>query len=180
MDVARHGQISPGVHEFHFVLMTHHMINDARAILQTINRIFELLGGSATPGGVPRTDAELAKVLDHEWMQRWGAPREAHNGIVPATEVRILGLARSKFREAAWKVDNRNMQKRFIVRETYNLSVILIFTNLSGWTSFPSHQKPRPESTSHPNEVRRIPDCRHIRQVQSEARHLSKRRLWPL
>ncbi|KAJ7913894.1 hypothetical protein B0H13DRAFT_1612148 [Mycena leptocephala] len=112
LDVARHDEVSPGIHEFYFVFMLHHMINDSRGMHQTIQSIFELLGGPATPGGSPRTDAELAKILDHEWRQRWDA--HAHGGIVPATEVRILGLARSKFHEAAWKVDNQSIQRRFI------------------------------------------------------------------
>ncbi|KAJ7032734.1 hypothetical protein C8F04DRAFT_645011 [Mycena alexandri] len=114
LDVACHGQVSPGVHEFHFVLMYHHMINDTLAVQQTTHFIFELLAGPATPGGLPRTDNELAKILDHEWRQRWGGARHPHDAIVPATEVRVLGLAQSKFREAAWKVDNQNIQKKFI------------------------------------------------------------------
>ncbi|KAF7356313.1 hypothetical protein MVEN_00963600 [Mycena venus] len=115
LDVARHGQVSPGVHEFHIAFMFHHMINDSLAVYQTQNLVCELLGGSSSPGGAPRTDAELAKILDHEWMQRWGAQRlPQDDAIVPATEVRILGLPPSKFHDAAWKVDNQKIQQRFI------------------------------------------------------------------
>ncbi|KAJ7188858.1 hypothetical protein C8R46DRAFT_877429 [Mycena filopes] len=114
MDVACHGQVSPGVHEFQFLMMYHHMINDTLAVQRTTHYIFELLAGPATAGGPPRTDTELVKILDYEWRQRWGGTRLAHDAIVPATEVRVLGLAQSKFHEAAWKVDNQNIQKRFI------------------------------------------------------------------
>ncbi|KAJ7185367.1 hypothetical protein C8R46DRAFT_936763 [Mycena filopes] len=114
IDVACHGQVSPGVHEFHLLLMFHHMINDTLALQETINNIFELLAGPATPGGPPRTDDELAKILDHEWRQRWGGARHAHDAIVPAAEERVLGLSPSKFCELAWKVDGHNVQKKFI------------------------------------------------------------------
>ncbi|KAF7344430.1 hypothetical protein MSAN_01924200 [Mycena sanguinolenta] len=114
LDVLRRGEVSKGVHEFHLSFNFHHMMNDALTMYKTQDVMFELLGGSATPGGPTRTDAELAKVLEHEWMLRWGAHRHAHDAIVPATEVRILGLPQSKFQEAAWKVDNQNIQKRSI------------------------------------------------------------------
>ncbi|KAF7360553.1 hypothetical protein MVEN_00786400 [Mycena venus] len=114
LDVARHGQVSPGIHEFHLVFMLHHMINDSLAMHETQHLMCELLGGSATPNGNPRTDADLRKILDHEWMRRFGTSRVAHDAIVPATEVKILGLARSKLHDAAWRVDNQNIQKRFI------------------------------------------------------------------
>ncbi|KAK7044510.1 hypothetical protein R3P38DRAFT_167336 [Favolaschia claudopus] len=112
--IARHGEISPGTHEFHIVYMLHHMINDSPAMYTTENGMLELLGGSNTPGGPPRTDQELAAILDREWMDRCGAQRIPHDAIIPATEDRIQGLARSKFRDAAWVVDNKNIEKRFI------------------------------------------------------------------
>ncbi|KAJ7867715.1 hypothetical protein B0H14DRAFT_332534 [Mycena olivaceomarginata] len=114
LDFALHGHVSQSTHEFQLIFMLHYMINDTLGVYATEQHMCELLGGSATPGGPPRTDAELAKVLDHEWMQRWGALCVAHDLIVAATEVRILGLSQSKFQEAAWKVDNQNIQKRSI------------------------------------------------------------------
>jgi hypothetical protein len=116
LDVALHGHVSQSTHEFQLIFMLHHMINDTLAVYATEQHMCELLGGSATPGGPLRTDAELAKALDHEWMRRWGALRVAHDPIVAATEVRILELSQSKFQEAAWKVDNQNIQKQSIVR----------------------------------------------------------------
>ncbi|KAJ6495393.1 hypothetical protein C8R45DRAFT_1095028 [Mycena sanguinolenta] len=114
VDVLCRGPVSSGVHEFHLDFKFLHMMNDALTIFKTQNIMFELLGGSATPGGPIRTDAELAKVLEHEWLLRWGPQRHAHDAIVPATEVRIMGLPQSKFQEAAWRVDNQNIQKRSI------------------------------------------------------------------
>ncbi|KAJ7822267.1 hypothetical protein B0H14DRAFT_2828941 [Mycena olivaceomarginata] len=106
LDVALHGHVSQSTHEFQLIFMLHHMINDTLGVYATEQHMCEQLGGSATPGGPPRTDAELAK--------HWGALRVAHDPIVAATEVRILGLSQSKFQEAAWKVDNQNIQKRSI------------------------------------------------------------------
>ncbi|KAJ7736888.1 hypothetical protein B0H16DRAFT_111074 [Mycena metata] len=141
MDVACHGRVAPGVHEFHFVIMYHHMINDTLAGQQTTHFIFELLAGPATPGGPPRTDNELAKILDDEWRQRWGGARHPHHAIVPATEVRVLGLARSKFCDAAWKVDNLNIQKKFIVRASV-LLLLRLFKLPQGGHVFPRTKSP--------------------------------------
>ncbi|KAJ7867699.1 hypothetical protein B0H14DRAFT_3587931 [Mycena olivaceomarginata] len=119
LTIARHGQVSPGIWEFDIVVMFAHMIIDGIAMQESIQLILELLGGSDTPRGAPRTDAELAKLLAAEWAQRWGAKRHAHDAIVAATEVRIMGLSQSKFQEAAWKVDNQNVQRRFIGGHTF-------------------------------------------------------------
>ncbi|KAK7044521.1 hypothetical protein R3P38DRAFT_2690151 [Favolaschia claudopus] len=112
--IALHGEVSPGIHEFHFVYMLHHMINDSIAMYRTQDLMCELLGGSETPGGLPRTDFELGKILEREWTQRCGAQRIPHHAIIPSAEDRIQGRTPSKFRDAAWMVDNENIQKRFI------------------------------------------------------------------
>ncbi|KAJ7255890.1 hypothetical protein B0H12DRAFT_1113298 [Mycena haematopus] len=114
LDVARHSEVSPGVYEFSIMVMFPHMISDGPVIQENIQIILELLGGSATPSGPPRTDAELAEILGYEWMRHWGAQRHALDAIAPAAEVRIVGVAQSKFQQAAWKVDHQNIQKRFI------------------------------------------------------------------
>ncbi|KAF7367012.1 hypothetical protein MSAN_00960300 [Mycena sanguinolenta] len=101
LDVACHGQVSPGTHEFHLILMIHHMINDSLATSETEQLLCELLGGPATPGGAPRTDAELGGILDEEWKRRWGCAR-------------ILGRGWSRVQEAAWKIDHQNIQKQLI------------------------------------------------------------------
>ncbi|KAJ7038000.1 hypothetical protein C8F04DRAFT_1327940 [Mycena alexandri] len=114
LDLARHGEVSPGIHEFHLHFMSAHMTSDSLAVQQAIHSVFELLAGPATPGGAPRTDAELAKLLNQEWRVRWGDAHLVHDAIVSSTEVRLLGLPQSKFCEVAWKVDNHNVQKKFI------------------------------------------------------------------
>ncbi|KAJ7754603.1 hypothetical protein B0H16DRAFT_1690571 [Mycena metata] len=101
LDLARHGEVSPGIHEFHLLWMSTHMITDALAMQQATHSIFE-------------TDVELVKLLDQEWRVRWGDARLVHDALVFATEVRLLGRPQSKFCGAAWKVDNHNVQKNFI------------------------------------------------------------------
>ncbi|KAJ6495388.1 hypothetical protein C8R45DRAFT_823872 [Mycena sanguinolenta] len=114
LDVARHGQVSPGIYEFTIMVMFPHMISDGVVLQEYIQIILDLLGGSATPNGLPRTDAELMRILTDEWTQYWGAQRHAQDAIAPATEVRIPGLAQSAFQRAAWTVDHQNIQRRFI------------------------------------------------------------------
>ncbi|KAF8126433.1 hypothetical protein K438DRAFT_2001417 [Mycena galopus ATCC 62051] len=119
MDVARHMQVSPGIYEFGINVMFPHMISDGVTIQESIQTILELLGGSSSPGGPPRTDAELRQILEDEWTQRWGAQSHAHDAIASATEVRILGLVPSKLQQTLWKVDHQNIQKRFIGGHTF-------------------------------------------------------------
>ncbi|KAK7044511.1 hypothetical protein R3P38DRAFT_2509223 [Favolaschia claudopus] len=114
IDIALHGEISAGIHEFHFVYMLHHMINDSLAMHRAQDHMCELLGGSEIPGGPPRTDLELGKILEREWTQRCSAQRIPHHAIIPSAEDRIQGRSQSKFRDAAWMVDHENIQKRFI------------------------------------------------------------------
>ncbi|KAJ7471271.1 hypothetical protein B0H11DRAFT_1867869 [Mycena galericulata] len=110
--VMKHGAVSPGLEEYHFVLMMMHAVNDGLAVHQHCDMIFELLCGSTTPGGRPRTDVELAHLLDLEWKMRWGEPRVGEV-IVPATEDRFPS-PRSKFQQSAWRVDHQNVQRRAI------------------------------------------------------------------
>ncbi|KAJ7716383.1 hypothetical protein DFH07DRAFT_934257 [Mycena maculata] len=114
LHVANHGRVAPGINEYHMLAMYHHGINDTLAVGGSLQITLELLGGPATPGGAPRSDVELARLLDDEWRRRWSVARDPADVIVPATEARILGLPRSKFCEAAWKVDHQLIQKRFI------------------------------------------------------------------
>ncbi|KAJ7449307.1 hypothetical protein FB451DRAFT_755779 [Mycena latifolia] len=110
LDVAKHGRVSPGFEEYQMMVMMIHAVNDGLAVHRHGNMILELLGGSATPGGHARTDAELAHLLDMEWKTRWGRPRVGEV-IVPATEDRLPSPS-SKFQESAWKVDYLNVEKR--------------------------------------------------------------------
>ena len=80
------------------------------------NRLFEMLAGHGTPGGTPRTDAQLMEMLEYEWTRRWSIPCHPDDAIVPATEVRITGRPRCKLHDIAWKVDHQNVQNRLIVR----------------------------------------------------------------
>ncbi|KAJ7512893.1 hypothetical protein B0H11DRAFT_1697933 [Mycena galericulata] len=114
LHVADHGEVSPGMNEYHLMPLYHHGINDGLAMMESINLIIELLGGPATPGGTPRSDVELAQLLDDEWKRRWGIARDPDDVIVVATEARILGLPRSKLAQAAWRVDHQLVQRRFI------------------------------------------------------------------
>ncbi|KAJ7621118.1 hypothetical protein FB45DRAFT_838882 [Roridomyces roridus] len=112
LDVAKHGPVSPGLEEYHILIMTIHAINDGVALHRHCDMILQLLCGSATPGGPPRTDAELLRLLELEWTMRCGAPREDAI-IVPATEDR-LPSPRSKFQLSAWTIDHQNVKKRAI------------------------------------------------------------------
>ncbi|KAF7344433.1 hypothetical protein MSAN_01924500 [Mycena sanguinolenta] len=114
LDVARHRRVSTGIYEFSVTVMLPHMISDGVVLQEYIHIILELLGGSAAPNGLPRTDAELMRVLSDEWTQYWGTQRRTEDAIAPATEARIPGLAQSSFQRAAWKVDHQNIQRRFI------------------------------------------------------------------
>ncbi|KAJ6623687.1 hypothetical protein B0H10DRAFT_1909040 [Mycena sp. CBHHK59/15] len=102
--------VSPTLAEYHMSVMTLHSVNDSLHRLS--NNVLELVGGSAAPGGPPRTDAELARLLELEWTTRWGQPR-TDDVIVPPAEAR-LPLPHNKFQEAAWKIDHENVQRRSI------------------------------------------------------------------
>ncbi|KAJ7066686.1 hypothetical protein C8F01DRAFT_1053008 [Mycena amicta] len=114
LEIARE-DYAPGVHEYHLVFAFHHMINDARGVYVEAQRAMELLGGS-TPTQPPRTDAQLFGILEQEWKRRWshGGPRDPNEVVIPSTELRILRSLPTKFQQAAWKVDQENVQKRFI------------------------------------------------------------------
>nr|GAT46713.1 predicted protein [Mycena chlorophos] len=113
VDVARQ-DYGPGMHEYHFVFMFHHMINDARGVYAISQYALELLGGS-TLTQPPLSDAQLTHALEAEWKRRWSAPpRDPNEVLIPSTELRILRSVPTKLQEVAWKVDQNNVQKRFI------------------------------------------------------------------
>ncbi|KAJ6551674.1 hypothetical protein B0H19DRAFT_1158530 [Mycena capillaripes] len=111
MDLARHSEVSPGIHEYEITFTLLHTLTDGTSV--HANAIFELLGGSATPGGPPRSDAELVKILELEWSQRWRQPRVAFEAITPAVDARLPPL-RTRFQVAALKIDSMNVQRRAI------------------------------------------------------------------
>ncbi|KAJ7148683.1 hypothetical protein C8R43DRAFT_1128911 [Mycena crocata] len=111
MDVARHGEVAPGIEEFHMAFMVLHAITDGTSAHGST--ILQLLDGSSTPGGPARSDSELMQILEMEWNKRWGQPRVAFEVITPSTEAR-LPRPLSKFQAAAWKVDSQNVNRRAI------------------------------------------------------------------
>ncbi|KAJ7025576.1 hypothetical protein C8F04DRAFT_133927 [Mycena alexandri] len=111
MDVARHGEVSSSVDEFHMSFTVLHAITDGTSAHG--NTILQFLGGSSTPGGPARTDAELLQILEMEWSKRWGKPRIEYEVITPAAEAR-LPRPRSRFELAVWRVDSQNVQGRAI------------------------------------------------------------------
>ncbi|KAJ7471224.1 hypothetical protein B0H11DRAFT_1867837 [Mycena galericulata] len=111
MDVARHGEVSPGIEEFHLVLTVLHAITDGTS--RRTNTSLLLLGGSNYPGGPPRSDVELMQVLEMEWNMRWGQARVPYEIITPCAEVR-LPRPSSKYQAAAWRIDSQNVQRRAI------------------------------------------------------------------
>ncbi|KAJ7485656.1 hypothetical protein FB451DRAFT_1083131 [Mycena latifolia] len=113
MDVARHGPVANGIEEFEILILTLHAINDGISAHRLADTLLELLGGGE-PGGAPRTDAELARLLEMEWTARWDCSRvDANAVIVPATEGHFL-QPRSKLQNAAWAVDHANVQRRAV------------------------------------------------------------------
>ncbi|KAJ7104438.1 hypothetical protein B0H15DRAFT_942423 [Mycena belliarum] len=114
LEIACHGQVAPGVHEYHMVIMAHHSINEGLAIQKKFDLILQLLAGSSSSGGPVRTDTELAKLLDFEWRTRWSVPHPEAGVIIPAAETRLSSGPRSRFHEAAWRVDDQIVQRRSI------------------------------------------------------------------
>ncbi|KAJ6624701.1 hypothetical protein B0H10DRAFT_2162119 [Mycena sp. CBHHK59/15] len=111
LEIARQRVVS-GLVEYDMMMMQFHAVSDGLSSHKHINMMMELLGGSATPGGLPRTDTELIGLLELEWRVRWGGWR-MDEVIVSSTEAR-LPSPRTKFQEVAWKVDLQNVQRRFI------------------------------------------------------------------
>ncbi|KAJ6617549.1 hypothetical protein B0H10DRAFT_1948258 [Mycena sp. CBHHK59/15] len=111
VDVARE-RIAPNVVEYHMLVMMVHAVNDGISVYRHGDAILELVGGPAVPGGPPRTDVELAQLLDLEWRMRCSQPR-ADDVIVPPTEAR-LPLPWTAIQDAAWKIDHQNVQRRYI------------------------------------------------------------------
>ncbi|KAJ7125793.1 hypothetical protein C8R43DRAFT_709421 [Mycena crocata] len=112
LDVARHGPVAPGIEEYHLVFMLIHAVSDGVTVYRHSNMILELLGGSATVGGRPRTNAELLHLLGMEWTVRWGVTR-TDEVIIAATEDQ-LPVPRTKLQEAAWKVEHQNVLRRAV------------------------------------------------------------------
>ncbi|KAJ7661230.1 hypothetical protein B0H17DRAFT_1020371 [Mycena rosella] len=111
MDVARCGEVSPGIVEYHMAFTVLHAITDGTSAHGSL--ILELLGGSTTSNGPARTDLELLRVLEMEWTKRWGQPRVTFEVITPSAEAR-LPRPRSKLQAATWKIDSQNLQRRAI------------------------------------------------------------------
>lgn len=116
MDVACHGQVSPGIEEYHMTFALIHAITDGSSAHGS--NTLALLGGSTTPDGPAQTDSELAQVLEMEWKMRWGQPRVSFEVITPSTETR-LPRPRSRFQMAGWKIDSQNVQRRAIGAHTF-------------------------------------------------------------
>ncbi|KAJ6605082.1 hypothetical protein B0H10DRAFT_2195551 [Mycena sp. CBHHK59/15] len=112
LEIARQ-RVVPGLVEYDMMMMQFHAVSDGLSSHKHINMMMELLGGSATPGGLPRTDTELIGLLELEWRVRWGG-WGMDEVIVSSTEAR-LPSPRTKFQEVAWKVDPQNIQRRFIL-----------------------------------------------------------------
>ncbi|KAF7317991.1 hypothetical protein MKEN_00887600 [Mycena kentingensis (nom. inval.)] len=104
-------ECAPGMHEYHLGFLFVHSINDARGIYMVMHFALELLGQSP-----PLSDAQLFALLEAEWRERWSFPRNPKDVIIESTEVRIIGSSpvRRRFQEAAWKIDQNNVQRRFI------------------------------------------------------------------
>ncbi|KAJ7485659.1 hypothetical protein FB451DRAFT_1432253, partial [Mycena latifolia] len=120
LEVADHGPVRPGAHEYHLIIMAHHAINEGLSFQRISDAMLQLLGGSDTAGGHPRSDVELAQILDQEWRKRWShVPRAIDDVIVPATETRLSRGLRSKFHEAAWRVDHKIVERRSIGGHTF-------------------------------------------------------------
>ncbi|KAK7052427.1 hypothetical protein R3P38DRAFT_2860260 [Favolaschia claudopus] len=116
MDVVRRRDVSPGIDEFHMAFAVLHAITDGTSA--HANTILTFLGGSSIPGGPPRTDDELLKILDDEWRTRWGSGRPSFEVIIPSAESRCPRV-KSKFQMAAFKVDFMNIQRRAIGAHTF-------------------------------------------------------------
>ncbi|KAJ7720290.1 hypothetical protein DFH07DRAFT_1008899 [Mycena maculata] len=94
MDVVHHGQVAPGVEEYHMALTVLHAITDGTRSGHG-NLILELLGGSTSPGGPARSDGELMQILEMKWSKRWGQRRIAYEA-------------------AARRIDSQNVHRRSI------------------------------------------------------------------
>ncbi|KAJ7653244.1 hypothetical protein DFH06DRAFT_529718 [Mycena polygramma] len=114
MDVARQRRLSNGLAEYSLVFTSLHAITDGTSV--DGSTVLHIIGGPATPGGPPRSDAELLNILETEWSQRWAVPRLSQGSfeaVTPPTEAR-LPKPRSRFQAAALKIDYANLQRRAI------------------------------------------------------------------
>jgi hypothetical protein len=90
MDVARHREVSSGIDEFHMAFTVLHTITDGTSA--HANNILAFLGGSDPPGGPPRTDGELLRILEVDWSLRWGKRRVAFEIVTPCAEAPATAL----------------------------------------------------------------------------------------
>jgi hypothetical protein len=134
MDVVRHGEVSPGIDEYHMAFTVLHAITDGTSAHG--NTILQFLGGSDAPGGPARSDAELMKILEMEWSRRWAQPRIEYEIITPSAEAR-LPRPRSRFQAAALKIDSMNIQRRAIVSTSPRVSFFSSSTSVQGGHAFP-------------------------------------------
>ncbi|KAF7320980.1 hypothetical protein HMN09_00184800 [Mycena chlorophos] len=122
LDILRQKQLSAGVREYTLFLTLQHVINDGRGICNILDLVLELLAGSAQPGSVqPRTDAELYSVLEAEWTKRWGvsAPLANWDVLPRAMEDQLLTAPRTKLQQAADRVDNELLQRKYIGGQSF-------------------------------------------------------------
>ncbi|CAK5261960.1 unnamed protein product [Mycena citricolor] len=112
LQVELENDVSPGVGAYKMMLYTPHFVLDARGIYALHNELLEMMGGHYGSELRPKTDAELVKMLESEWMRRWDRPQDAQDAIVPSSESR-LKVPQSAVDLAEYKTDYENVQKQF-------------------------------------------------------------------
>jgi hypothetical protein len=104
------------VEKYSLILVSKHCIGDGISLHYILQEFFVLIGGPDPATGVPRTDVELAKLLDNEWSRRtMSHSLEGYESIPLPTEARFLP-PKSRLQAAAMKVDYLKNQESFIVR----------------------------------------------------------------
>ncbi|EJU05458.1 hypothetical protein DACRYDRAFT_46425 [Dacryopinax primogenitus] len=94
--------------EFHFCLCTTHYLGDGMALHKTANEFFSLLGEGMC-------DAELFKLLDHEWTERYSTTEDHRDSPIPQPlEEKLPPLPAQSFARYAARVDYENLQRKTI------------------------------------------------------------------
>ena len=108
--------VSLKAENYSLVLTLKHCVGDGTSLHNASHEFLAIIAGPDAASGTPRSDAELAKLLDHEWSRRWTSLSvEGFEPIPPPTEACLL-QPKTRFQAAALKVDYLRNQETFIVR----------------------------------------------------------------
>lgn len=101
--------------EFDLLICAAHFLGDGMALHRFANEFFTLLAGTDEATGSERTTDAIVDLVRQEWEARWSAGAVPRKNVLPPPVEEGLPVAKSRFQQAAGKVDFELDQTRQIV-----------------------------------------------------------------